>query len=425
MPRPKGSKNKKTIAKEAEAARKAQGAAASAAPGAPPTATAPVVDPKEDPGEARCPGCDRKIADIAGEAPTALPVANTWVCASCYDAGCVDEQARPTGKDRWRDVDTVSRRAKILAVCEGAVEHDGREFADILAPVQAVVPSATPQQVRLDLARLLGLGWVEQRGPSEKPRFMLSMQGETRSSAPGSTWHSLASESLVNEEPQKAAEPPTEPPAPAGDPSWVQVARASKEREDAERAAKKPRGKAAPDPQLSIAEQPGAFMMDLPCPVLLEELGQLVDEHVAAADAITDLEEEKAEAMAAFSKRRKTLEGNESALREKVRAARRGKVFRPVECRKVVDGSTVRVIRQDTKEVVEERAASASELEDPVTPDGSTAPAEGVEVRGDGVVDAAPADDEHVHDVSADALEPAPESDSDEEPDDDLVDEDA
>lgn len=290
---------------------------------------------------------------------------------------------------------TLRRRAKLLSILDGALEAGGIELDGIMADMAVTLKEATIQEVRLDLDRLIVVKLAEKRGPKEpggEPRYQLTLRGETAVQEKGATWHSVAEMSLRGEEEPKAPVDPATVASTSDPNAWIKVAEASADRERAEKAAgeaaeetkaakKGGRKKKAADAQLGLGSAPGRFTMSLPCPVGEEEREAAIREHLEACDEIDAIEDERKAANEGFAARRKTAEAREQELRSKAREAMKGTRLTEVECEQRLDGSTMRVIRCDTGETVEERAAKAEELTAVEAPLPTTSLPEGAEVR--------------------------------------------
>lgn len=273
---------------------------------------------------------------------------------------------------------TIKRRAKIASLLDGA-GIVGTSISDLVHDARRVSAEITTELALADVNALIAMRYAELRAPGDENRpvlYLCTLLG-TRM-AESSTWHDIAEKSLAHELPRGDA-------SPADNTTWSDVAKASEEKASAESATngKKGRKKSARDasPQLAFGSAPGRFTQDLPCALPENELVDLRREHLELCDERDAIKEKKSAAMKAFTAEIEDLDERELVARKALQAAEAGKSTRPVECEQRLDGSTMRIYRLDTGEMIEERAATAAELEATNPAPAATPTPEGAEVR--------------------------------------------
>lgn len=269
----------------------------------------------------------------------------------------------------------IRRRAKLLSILDG-VGTVGITAVDLVKDTAWDCPEASLPLVQADLAVLMEAKLAEKVGaqmPNAPDLFILTLLGEK--SVADHAWTEVAA-SVTPEDP--AARPaPAEVNGTNGAPAttWGDVAAASEAKNS-----RKSKKSDEPSPQLGFGSGPGRFTMDLPCPVSDEALRDLQMAHLSICDERDQVEEDKKAAAQSFAARLKEIDEREASARSELRLAMDGTVRRPVECERRLDGSTMRIYRCDTGEQVEERAATAAELEAANPPPATTEP-DGAEVR--------------------------------------------
>lgn len=293
-----------------------------------------------------------------GLATTLAPIDGETVFAAVE--GKAAEAARAEGDEpspEERRV-TIMRRARVLVLLDGAaltpmsVERLVIEIPKTGEPAlySVEIDHVDGDLVALRDAKLAEFRSKEQTGAGEG--WILTLAGSKAVADRG--YINVAEESVEAEE-RAADDEPGE--ADADEPSgatWGDAAKASEEADRADKADAKPARRTG-------LQFPRSEVRPLLAKIPEERHASIRAEHYATLNKIDAVEAERKGHNERLNARRKELESREAELRPLAETG-----LEPgadVRCTLRLDGSTVRVIRDDTTEVIEERAATKEELE--------------------------------------------------------------